>query len=228
MEIIELKEKVKSLKLEDEALKEDLKYYQNDNEKLVDSIDKFRNEIAQKDMKISLLQEKLGLPLESISESDLELHSSRTHELENNLQDCMDINEQLQKQNTELQDKVDELTVECEKMNQKYVEEKRKRQRRASDITKPQVSNPHHKSSRHSRSSRSGRQLLKTLDPIPDYRVSDNEYQDAVDGQTDSHSTEHCLTSDEESHNGSIEADDIAAKSSEQIWLTCAFITIQS
>ncbi len=219
VEIAQLQEKIEAVKLENEALKEDLRYYQSDNEKLVEHLDQLRNEIGQKDHKISILQDRLGIPLESMSESDLELHTSRIQELESNLQDYVEINEDLQKQKTEMQDRIDELTIQCEKMNQKYMEEKRKRQRRAStsDAIQP-PSSKHHKS-RHGRPSRSSRQLPHGLAPIPDYipsnRVMDSDSQEMIDGNTDSLSTEPWMSSGEdESNDASNEADDIAAQSS--------------
>ena len=221
VEIAQLKEKIEAVKLENEASKEDLRYYQSDNEKLMEHLDQLHNEIGQKDHKISVLQDRLGIPLESMSESDLELHTSRIHELESNLQEYVEINENLQKQKTEMQDRIDELMIQCEKMNQKYMEEKRKRQRRAStsDVIQPSSSSKHHKS-RHGRPSRSSRQLPHgLLAPIPDYtpsnRVMDSDSQEMIDGNTDSLSTEPWMSSGEdESNDASNEADDIAAQSS--------------
>ena len=220
IEIIKLKGKYHTLKSEDEALKEDLKYYQTDNAKLIESIDQLHNELAQKDEKISLLQDKLGLPSESLSESDLELHTSRIQELENNIQVYIDHNEDLRRQNTELQDKVDELMVECEKIKQKYVEEKRKRQRKGSDVTQPQTTkHSHHHRSRHSKSSRTGRQSSHGL-PIPNRSHGGLiEEQEMTDGQTNQQTTEILMISDEEStKDTSIDedqvTDDIAAQSS--------------
>ncbi len=223
MEINKLRKKLNTIKTEDEALKEDLKYYQSDNEKLVESVDQLHNKIAIKDEKIYLLQEKLGMPSDSLSESDLELHTSRLHELENSIQVYMDHNEDLRKQNTELQDKVDELMVECEKIKQKYMEEKRKRQRKTSEIAQPQTTKQHgsRQRSRHSRSSKSGRQLPQGL-PIPNrtHGQIEEDYE-MTDSQTGTGDTsELWMISDEDSTNNTASidddqlADDIAAQSS--------------
>ena len=218
-EIATLKEKVNILKSEGEQLKEDLKYYQSDNEKLTDEIDNLHTEITKKDKRIISLQERLGIPSDSVSESDLELHTSKIHELEDELQVYIDHNQDLLKQNTELQDRVDELKAECEVMKQKYMEEKRKRQRKISDPSQtPAKPSTSHSKSRH-RSTRTGRHLPSGLglSNHPYKLTEEPELEEA-----DSSHIEAWMASDEDStvdqHDASIEsgeADDIAAQSSE-------------
>lgn len=215
-------------------MKEDLKYYHAEHQEMLERIDKLHNTINQKDDKISLLQERLGVTSESQSDFDLELHSAKIQELEEELQVRVDHNESLRQTNTELQDQVDELKAECEKLRQKCIEEKRKRQRRASDVTDyhrhSQQSKPHHHhKSRHGhggRSSRSGGgRQLPSISPIPDYPNEGVDYEGRevttplADDQLIT-MEQWMITSDDESY-PSIEADqstthdDIAAISSE-------------
>ena len=159
--IMALEDQLKAIKAEDEVLREDAKYYQNDNEKLVERLLNMHDEIKLKDERISLLQRACGLPSESVSETDIEMHASRVQELENELQIYAEHNQNLLEQNTELNDKVDEFKTECEMLKQKVVEEQRKRQRIKSSSTKPHSARRRRESGEHSK--RSGHLLPYSL-----------------------------------------------------------------
>lgn len=159
--IMALEDQLKAIKAEDEVLREDAKYYQNDNEKLVERLQNLHDEIKLKDERISMLQRACGLPSESVSETDIEMHASRVQELENELQIYAEHNQNLLEQNTELNDKVDEFKTECEMWKQKVVEEQRKRQRIKSSSTKPHSARRRRESGEHSK--RSGHLLPYSL-----------------------------------------------------------------
>ena len=143
-----LEDQLKALKAEDEVLREDLKYYQRDNEKMVEQLQNLHNELDEKDDRIAKLCKAFGLQSETISETDLINSTSRIQELENELQVYMIHNDDLLKQNRELSDRVDELKAEAEQYKQRIIAEKRRRERHKSATTPPK-----HSHSRRRRSS---------------------------------------------------------------------------
>lgn len=136
-DVINFNEQLKSLKNDNESLREDVKYYYSEYTKLVEEREKLCSQIQEKDRRIDMLHRVFGVQTEAASEADLERQASRIQSLESDLQDYVLQNQNLKEQNEELADRVDELKAECEQLKQKAFSEKRKKQRRRSETSSP-------------------------------------------------------------------------------------------
>lgn len=143
-DIINLNEQLKSLKNDNESLREDGKYYHSEYTKLVEEREKLCSQIQEKDRRIEMLHRIFGVQTEAASEADLERQASRIQSLESDLQYYTVQNENLKEQNKELADRVDELKAECEQLKQKAVSEKRRRQRHRPETSSPTIVAPSH------------------------------------------------------------------------------------
>ena len=131
-QIATLESKLKSVKADEEKAREELKHYREQKEWLDKELDHVQDELVEKNRKIEMLQQVLSEKSEGEGEVDITAQAARIQELERDLANYTDLNHNLLGQHRELSDKVDELKAENEKLRQKVIEEKRKRQRRKS------------------------------------------------------------------------------------------------
>lgn len=220
-----MEDQLKALKAEDEVLREDLKYYQKDNEKMVEQLLALHSELDEKDDRIAKLCKACGLQSETASETDLINSASRVQELENELQVYMVHNDELLKQTRELNDRVDELKAESEQYKQKLMTEKRRKERRKSATT---PTKPGH--SRRRKGSAKRRNLPPFLaTPVMTRRTEDgtgsegmeiahasksneNEADPELESRSESSDSEDEVFDDEKSE------EDFRAQSSKTIW----------
>ena len=135
--IASLEEQIADIKKEEEVLRDDLHFYQQDNNKLIDELQAVRNLVRQREKKIELLQNALGFQTDIVSEADIEKQAAHISELEGHIQEIEAHNQLLKEQNLELNDRMDELKAESEALKLKVTGEKRKRQRRRSGSATP-------------------------------------------------------------------------------------------
>lgn len=135
--IASLEEQIKTLKKEDEVLRDDLRFYQQDNSKLVDENQIARSLAKKMETKIEMLQSALGFHTDAVSEVDIEKQAAHIHELEGHIHELEAHNELLKEENLMLNDRADEVKAECEALKLKLMGEKRKRQRRKSGSSTP-------------------------------------------------------------------------------------------
>ena len=135
--IVSLEVQIKDVKKEEEVLKDDLHFYQQDNSKLIEELQMARSLVKKKEKKIELLQNALGFQMEVVSETDIEKQAAHISELEGHIQELEAHNKLLKEQNLELNDQVDEMKAECEAIKLKVTGEKRRRQKRRSGSITP-------------------------------------------------------------------------------------------
>lgn len=114
--------------VEEEKLREDLKFANEDIAEVTQQLAAARKEMGKKDRTIAMLQKDLG----SRSEHDIiddESHMHRMNELENEVSDKIALISELQDKLRETQDKCDELKAENERMRQKNIAQKRSMQK---------------------------------------------------------------------------------------------------
>lgn len=144
-----LREQLTRIKNANKRLHEDTEFYQNDNQKLIDELQKMSLEIKEKENRIARLHETFGIQMESPSDTDLERQATKIQELEKDVNDYAQLSEDLRTHNRELQDKIDELSEECEMLKMKIIEEKRKRQRGGPRLSVPSLPSSAKTSSSH-------------------------------------------------------------------------------
>ncbi len=117
--------------IEEERLRQELKYAQEDAENAMHQLTAVRTELSQKERTIAMLQKDLG----SRSDNDLfddGSHVSRLNEMENEISEKNVFISELQDKLRETQDTCDELKADNERMKQKNLSQKRAMQKSVS------------------------------------------------------------------------------------------------
>ena len=131
-QIAKLEETLDTLKAEEERLRDDLKYAQEEVTDISNRLTQAHRELAKKDRTIDSLQRDLSIHSEFGYGGDINMQLSRISELENELSERASQNQELLERTRELSDRVDVLSAENEDWRQKYISQKRRMQRRRS------------------------------------------------------------------------------------------------
>ena len=180
--IASLEEQINNIKKEEAVLRDDLHFYQQDNNKLIDELQAVRSLVRQREKKIELLQNAFGFQTDIVSEADIEKQAAHISELEGHIQEIEAHNQLLKEQNLELNDRIDEMKAECEALKLKVTGEKRKRQRKRSGSatpTKPSSAKKRRDKDETKRVQRKLPQLLAT--PVTTRKRSDGVEAESLD-----------------------------------------------
>lgn len=129
--ILHLRNIIVVILIEEEKLREDLKFANEDVIDMTHHLSLARKEVGKKDRTIAMLQSNLG----SRSEHDIvddESYMHRVNELENEVSEKIALISELQDKLRETQDTCDELKAENERMKQKNMAQKRSMQKSSS------------------------------------------------------------------------------------------------
>ena len=121
-----------TIKLEEEKLREDFRYAQDQVQETTEKLSHAHRELAQKDRIIRSLHKDLSIRSDQGYGDDVASQLSRISELENEISERIVQNQELTENTRELRDRVDLLLADNEEWKQKYTAQRRKLQRRRS------------------------------------------------------------------------------------------------
>ena len=131
-QVSKLEQTLNTLKVEEEKLRADFKYAQDQVQEVTERLSYVHRELSQKDRIIQSLHKDLSIRSDQGYVDDIETQLSRISELEYEISERTVQNQELAEKTRELQDRVDLLIADNEEWKQKYTAQKRKLQRRRS------------------------------------------------------------------------------------------------
>ncbi len=131
-QVSKLQHSLDAIKQEEEKLREDFRYAQDQVHEATEKLSHAHRELAQKDRIIRSLHKDLSIRSDQGYGDDIVSQLSRISELENEISERAAQNQELSEKTRELLDRVDLLMADNEEWKQKYTAQKRKLQRRRS------------------------------------------------------------------------------------------------